>query len=102
MTLQVLRVLEGLLAEPGERRYGVELGKAAGLKSGSLYPILARLEQAGWVTSAWENEQASQLGRPRRRHYQLTGEGELAARREIAGAPGRRTAAFPRPVWGTT
>ncbi len=47
--------------------------KAAGLPSGTLYPMLARLEDQKLVTSAWETPQAG--GDRPRRYYQLTGEG---------------------------
>lgn len=50
VTLQVLRVLNAMLVSR-EEQYGFQLSKLTGLKSGTLYPILARLESAGWVTS---------------------------------------------------
>lgn len=84
MTLQTLRVLNALLQDPSEARYGLELSSHAGLKSGSLYPILARLESAGWIESDWEEQDASQLGRPRRRYYRLTGVGARESRLHLA------------------
>ena len=53
------------------------------LKEGSLYPALYRLEQAGLIRSAWEDEGAARRG-PRRRVYRLTPKGtrRLAEGRE--------------------
>lgn len=59
-------------------RYGFELMKVTGLPSGTVYPILARLEATGLVRSRWENEErAHGEGRPRRRYYETTGAGEV-------------------------
>ena len=54
MTLQTVSVLRVLLDDPLGEHYGLEIAKAAELPSGSLYPILARLERERWVTSDWE------------------------------------------------
>ncbi len=48
--------------------------------TGTIYPILARLEAAGWVVSDWEAIDPAEEGRPRRRLYYLTGAGALQAR----------------------
>ncbi len=100
VTRQTERVLAAFLREPTRRRYGLEIGKAAGLKSGTLYPILARLEAAGWVVSEWEQIDASVEGRRPRRYYRLTGEGKRVARAAV-----QETAAQLRgllqPDWGT-
>ncbi|WP_250037488.1 PadR family transcriptional regulator [Paractinoplanes maris] len=84
ITASVLKVLAGLLAEPGAQRYGLELMQETGLPSGTLYPILARLERAGWVESRWEQIDPAAEGRPSRRYYVLTADGAVAARREVA------------------
>ena len=52
--------------------------KATGIKSGSLYPILDRLENEGWIEGAWEAEGVG--GRPPRRYYKLTGLGQREAK----------------------
>jgi len=57
--------------------------QTTGLPSGTLYPILVRLERAGWVESRWERTDPVADGRPNRRYYQLTAEGAVAARREV-------------------
>lgn len=101
VTLQVLRVLEAMVHQPDGEFYGSELTDATGLKSGTVYPILARLERAGWATSAWEPTAPAELGRPRRRHYKLTGVGSAAARRHLYAAPGRQVGPVPSPAWGT-
>lgn len=67
-----LRVLRTLLDSARGELSGAEIGRDAKLASGTLYPILARLEQAGWLGSRWETEEPSALGRPRRRFYWVT------------------------------
>ena len=102
------RVLRVFLADVSARRYGYDLMKAARLPSGTLYPMLARLEGEGLVSSQWEARQDNDGGRPPRKYYQLTGEGARVARLELAGAataPPRtapRTARHgaPRPADG--
>jgi len=80
MTLQVQLVLAEMLTEPAEPRYGLDVGAATGLPSGTIYPILARLERIGWVESDWEDPEAHIAeGRPRRRYYRLTREGAQSA-----------------------
>ncbi|MGH3923345.1 MAG: PadR family transcriptional regulator [Pseudonocardiaceae bacterium] len=94
MTPQTIEVLRVLLAAPSTSRYGLEIARTAGLKTGTVHPILARLQQVGWIDSFWETPVAHEdQGRPRRRYYRLTGDGVPAARRAIAvatapGAPG--------------
>jgi PadR family transcriptional regulator, regulatory protein PadR len=82
MTAPLQRVLRAFLEDPAAPRYGYDLMKAAGLPSGTLYPMLARLEDQKLVTSAWETPQAG--GERPRRYYQLTGEGIRVARLELA------------------
>jgi len=84
MTLQTQHVLRVLLDDPSAEHYGLEVAKAAGLPSGSLYPILARLEQAGWLTSDWEEIDEREAGRRRRRYYRLTPNGTAQADQALA------------------
>jgi DNA-binding PadR family transcriptional regulator len=92
MTLQTQLVLRALLDEPSKERYGLELSDLVGLPSGTIYPILARLEQAGWVDSAWEDPAAHEAARrPRRRFYRLTPDGAEQARDALARSYRPRT-----------
>jgi len=75
MSLQTLRVLEVFLEDPSEQRSGADVNHACGIASGTLYPILLRLEAAGWFVSRWETIDPSSAGRPRRRLYRLTSTG---------------------------
>jgi PadR family transcriptional regulator, regulatory protein PadR len=85
MTLQTQLVLRALLEEPAAERYGLQLCELTGLPSGTVYPIVARLEQVGWVESRWEDpDEHIAEGRPRRRYYRLTGDGAPAARAALA------------------
>jgi DNA-binding PadR family transcriptional regulator len=86
MTLPTQLVLRVLLAEPARPRYGLELGQLAGLPSGTIHPILARLETAGWLESRWERIDPREEGRPRRRYYSLTPDGAERARHALARA----------------
>ena len=79
MTPATQAVLRALLDEPTQERYGLELSEAANLETGTIHPILARLEKLGWVDSKWEELDPKEAGRPRRRYYRLTPDGaELA------------------------
>lgn len=75
ISLQTLRVLEAFLERPAEELAGTDVQKRSGLASGTLYPILLRLESAGWFSSRWENIDPARAGRPRRRLYRFTSSG---------------------------
>lgn len=79
LTRETMRVLGVVLADLTADWYGLELARLAELKPGTIYPILVRLEQAGWLTSVWEDVNPSEEGRPRRRLYRLSGEGQRVA-----------------------
>src|ERR1700745_782304 len=55
MSLQTLRVLDACLENPTDELAGADVQKRSGLASGTLYPILLRLESAGWFISRWES-----------------------------------------------
>lgn len=78
ITHQTLKVLDAVVVRAGIS--GAEITRATGLPSGTLYPILLRLESAGWLRSEWELLSAQELGRPRRRFYTLTQQGAAHAR----------------------
>lgn len=69
-------------------RHGYEISKLIEMRSGgtlrfkvaSLYPLLYRLEQRGWVQGRW----IEKAGQRRRRYYRLTPAGKkvLAAQRD--------------------
>ena len=82
-TLSTLLLLRALLEYQGEPAYGYDLMKRADLKSGTLYPLLARLEQGGYLTSRCEQNPSPQSGRPPRRLYLLTEEGRSFAEAEV-------------------
>jgi PadR family transcriptional regulator PadR len=57
--------------------YGFDVMDATGLPSGTVYPMLRRLEKEGLVRAAWEDpEIAREEQRPPRRYYEVTGEGQ--------------------------
>jgi len=78
VTPATLDVLEVLIGAAGEV-HGFALAKSAHRPTGSVYLILSRLEEAGWVESDWEQVNAQNEGRPRRRFYRLTPDGFAAA-----------------------
>lgn len=88
MSLQTLRVLEAFLENPTQELAGADVQKRGRLASGTLYPILLRLEAAGWFVSRWESVDPAQVGRPRRRLYRLTPSG-LARASEVFASFGQ-------------
>src|SRR5918997_7198725 len=92
LTLQVELTLRAMLDGHEGQLYGLELVEATGLPPGTIYPIMARLESAGWVSSRWEETGQEAKGRPRRRYYRLTADGVAQARAALASSEARRRA----------
>jgi PadR family transcriptional regulator PadR len=88
-TIDVLAVL----LDSDQPRWGLEIIKLTGRPSGSVYPLLDRLEQAGWVSSQWEDDGVRRG--PRRRMYRLTPGGAAEARRVQARVVAKRAAWRP-------
>jgi PadR family transcriptional regulator, regulatory protein PadR len=97
MTQTTQAVLRVLLEDPAARRYGLEIGAVTGLPSGTIHPILGRLENLGWVESDWEDIDPSAAARPRRRYYRISQDGLAAARLALARAHQTRTTLVSRP-----
>ena len=55
-------MLEAFLADPTLSLSGAEVHQQSGIASGTLYPILLRLESAGWFVSRWESVDPSSRG----------------------------------------
>src|SRR6266850_4416116 len=91
LTQQSHKVLGAFFSDPTRELAGVDLLTSTGLASGTLYPILFRFEEAGWLRSRWEKPGPSRTDRPRRRLYRITPTGLVkvrASRAEIfGGAP---------------
>lgn len=62
--------------------YGYSLMKATGLKSGTLYPILMRLKDRGFLESRWVAPETT--GRPARQSYKLTAKGQVYVKNYLA------------------
>jgi PadR family transcriptional regulator PadR len=93
VTAPTIDVLAALLDHEGPA-WGLLVIKATGRPSGTVYPILERLESRGWVESTWDDD-AAHSG-PRRRSYAFTPDGRAAALearaaflRDRTPAPGR-------------
>src|SRR5260370_30904851 len=97
ITPKMAGVLKSFLEDTGQPRYGFELMKLTGMASGSLYPMLAKLEAAGWLARGREDIDPRAAGRPARTNYTITGAAVSAARVQLAAlsdqfrppAPGR-------------
>jgi PadR family transcriptional regulator PadR len=65
-------------------RHGFDIMDATGLPSGTVYPILGRLERDGYVHSRWESHAAAlREKRPPRRYYEVTADGVKALAQSI-------------------
>ncbi|MFI7432425.1 PadR family transcriptional regulator [Micromonospora haikouensis] len=84
ITVAVATILRVFLEDPEKDHYGYDLMKKTGFASGKIYPLLARLRAAGWLTVAEEDIDPAVAGRPARRGYRLTAEGARVARLELA------------------
>jgi PadR family transcriptional regulator, regulatory protein PadR len=95
MSSQTLLLIESLLHHPAEWRYGYDLSRETGLKSGTLYPILIRLAEKSLLDTRWE--EAAEPGRPPRHMYRLTAAGQKWARE---ASPARHQQRVLKPAYG--
>src|SRR4030081_1394659 len=77
---QGLIILHRFLSAEGFELTGADLIKETGLSSGTIYSILLRYERLKILESYWEAGDPKDLGRPRRRFYQLSGSGKTLAK----------------------
>ena len=78
-----------LLALDRGLRHGFDIIDATGLKAGTVYPILRRLDDGRLTRSTWEPvERARAQGRPPRRNYAITAAGRAAVAEAVARYPG--------------
>ncbi|MBT9444738.1 MAG: helix-turn-helix transcriptional regulator [Hyphomonadaceae bacterium] len=79
---QAIQVLAALAEKRSGWLYGLQVAAATELKSGSLYPILIRLDERGLLESKWIEPEY--LGRPARHAYRITGAGRAALSEALA------------------
>ena len=88
---QARTILAALLDARSTWHHGYELARLANVKSGTLYPLLIRLEEQGYLEAEWQ--QPVETGRPPRHAYRLTASGVQLA---LDNPPGSRLAAPDR------
>jgi PadR family transcriptional regulator PadR len=76
---QTLMVLDAFFEDPRDWKYGYDISRNTGLKSGTLYPILMRLAERQLLETGWETGEA---GKPPRHLYRLTADGLHFAREQ--------------------
>lgn len=91
---QTTLVLAEFLQCEQEWRYGYDISRNTGLKSGTLYPILMRLAEHQLLETSWET---TETGRPPRHMYKLTNDGLRYAREQVSAAPAQ---AIGQPAFG--
>lgn len=84
VTRNILQLFAIMLRDPTGQHYALELSREARVNVGSIYAILARLEQNGIVTAKFEDIDPVEVGRPPRRYYSFTAEGRRFAQSEIS------------------
>lgn len=84
ITRNILQVFVIMLRNPAGQHYALELSRDAKVSVGTIYSVLARLEQHGLVVGTFEDIDPAAAGRPARRYYTFTPEGRRLAHAEVA------------------
>lgn len=86
ITITMLAVLKVLMRDDDPHRHGYAIAREIKKSTATVYPILARLERAGWVTSAWESREDPAEPKDTgaaRKYYRLTDLGRSRAEAAI-------------------
>jgi PadR family transcriptional regulator PadR len=75
ITDETAAVLSLFVDQPQRSLYGLEIITETSIPSGSLYPILLRLEARGVIDGVWEEIDEAAAGRRRRRYHRITSDG---------------------------
>jgi PadR family transcriptional regulator, regulatory protein PadR len=94
LSAQTIQVLEVFLEAPKTWKYGYDISRNTGLRSGTLYPVLMRLAENKLLETRWET---AEIGRPPRHMYRLTPDGLRFTRQRL---PSRSTMRAPRAAFG--
>lgn len=81
-SLQAAKLFAAFAARQNEWRHGYDLLRQTGLASGTLYPLLMRLHEAGYLEARWE--ELVMPARPPRHLYRLTRSGVAFGRALLA------------------
>ncbi len=84
---QTKQLLAALATKAGRWRHGYEISQQTGLKSGTLYPLLIRLSDQGYLEARWAEPERE--GRPARHEYRLTDAGMALALEQVAAEIGQ-------------
>lgn len=95
LTMTTMRVLSAFCEDPKSEMSGREVGQRVKLPSGTVYQILIRLREAGWLEDRWEEVSPHELGRPRRRYYRITSLGFQKTQDALNGV----NKWFGEPAW---
>jgi DNA-binding PadR family transcriptional regulator len=98
---QTLLVLEAFLDHPANWKYGYDLSRVTGLKSGTLYPILIRMADRKLLETEWEAPGPENQGKPPRHMYRFTPEGMQFAREHRMPQPSGSQGAIGQPALTT-
>lgn len=90
---RTVTVLRFLADDPTQWRYGYDIARQTGISSGTLYPLLLRLAERGYLDTRWEHDPPR--GRPRRHLYRLTATGAAHAAQVTAVTFAGRISARP-------
>jgi DNA-binding PadR family transcriptional regulator len=99
ITAPFLDVLEVFLDASGGELHGWAIIKASHRGGPTVYKILERMAEMGWVTARWD-ERPSEPNKPRRRYYKLTGDGMERARALLAERRPQPSRTAFRPAFG--
>jgi PadR family transcriptional regulator PadR len=84
VTVPFLKIFSVFVNNPSEKYSGVDVCKETNLKSGTVYPMLIKLNENGWLTSEWEDIDPKKEKRPQRRFYRITRHGLLSGQKILA------------------
>lgn len=100
LTPNLVAVAIELVADPDKQHWGYDLCKSTGIRSGVLYPLLARMYNEAWLDDGWEDPAAITDKRPPRRYYTVNAYGleQLGAVTARAARDPRFTRIQTRPV----
>lgn len=90
------RLLAALSTSAGRWRHGYDLSREAGVPSGTLYPLLIRLEAQGHLEAEWREPE--EPGRPPRHLYRLTASGSRLAAENPVAEPGSAPGLAGKPA----